>query len=106
MSFIRLLALSYLAWAAVFVVTVILVAHLPLPGDRAAGNGAAVQIGRNAMQPSPDKTQSHAVARLELAPVARLDLAPLAPLAGPPEPSVLAPSTENTQQTASSFHIP
>jgi hypothetical protein len=111
MSFIRLLALSYLAWAAVFVVTVILVAHLPLPGDLAAGNNTAFQTGRNAMRPPPDKTQSRAVARLDLAPlasgpgpVARLDLPPLAPLAGPPE--ALAPSPENTQQTASGFHIP
>src|SRR5215469_12370242 len=100
MSFIRLLALSYLAWAAVFVVTVILVAHLPLPGDLATGNGAAVHTGRNAVQPPTDKTQSRVVARLDLAPVARLDLAPLAPVAGAPEAS-----PENVQQTASGFHI-
>jgi hypothetical protein len=106
MSFIRLLALSYLAWAAVFVVTVLLVAHLPLPGELAAGNGAAVQTGRNAIQPRPDKTESRAVALLDLAPVARLDLVPLAPLAGPPEPLAPAPSPEITQQTASGFHIP
>jgi hypothetical protein len=106
MSFIRLLALSYLAWAAVFVVTVILVAHLPLPGDLAAGNGAAVQTGGDAMQPPPNKTQSRAVALLDLAPVARLDLAPLVPMAGPPEPLVPAPSPENMQQTASGFRIP
>jgi hypothetical protein len=105
MSFIRLLALSYLAWAAVFVVTLILVAQLPLPANVAAGNGAPVQTSTN-------------VARVDLAPpvvetgtpqsraVARLDLAPLAPAGGPSEPPAPAQLPDDTQRTASGFHIP
>src|SRR5579863_891144 len=69
MSFIRLLALSYLAWAAVFVVAVVLVAHLPLPGN--AGGGTDAPVARtSALAPPPaGKPDVRKVARLELAPV-------------------------------------
>ncbi len=69
MSFIRLLALSYLAWAAVFVVAVVLVAHLPLPGN--AGGGTSAPAARtSAVAPPPaGKPDVRKVARLELAPV-------------------------------------
>ncbi len=40
MSFIRLLALSYLAWALVFVIAATLMAHLPLPEDIARAHAA------------------------------------------------------------------
>jgi hypothetical protein len=95
MSFIRLLALSYLAWAAVFVVTVILVAHLPLPGNTPAATGArAHKIDNAAIQLPPGKPESHMVARLDLAPVAPFPsptsnsdvLPPQPPVAQEPEP--------------------
>ena len=58
MSFIRLLALSYLAWAAVFVVTVILVAHLPLPENMRRGTGARAQKTANAATRPPPASRN------------------------------------------------
>ncbi len=69
MSFIRLLALSYLAWAAVFVVAVILVAHLQLPGGTAWGPGTPAQkTAKVVAQPLANKPEAPAVARLDLTP--------------------------------------
>ena len=70
MSFIRLLALSYLAWAAVFVVAVLLVAHLPLAGNSAAGIGAPAQTVKGTTLMPLARQDSHVMARLDLAPVA------------------------------------
>jgi hypothetical protein len=59
MSFIRLLALSYLAWALVFVIAATLMAHLPLPED----------IARDARSALAQKA-GKAVARIDLTPQA------------------------------------
>ena len=67
MSFIRLLALSYLAWAAVFVAAMVLVAHLPLPGNAIGGTGAPV-ARTAAIAPPAGEPEVHKVARLDLAP--------------------------------------
>jgi hypothetical protein len=83
MSFIRLLALSYLAWALVFVIAAMLMAHLPLPEDIA-------RDARSALAQKAGKA------------VARIDLTPQAPVSpaqdfrtwaradvAPPEPQVV-----------------
>ena len=94
MSFIRLLALSYLAWAAVFVVTVILVAHLPLPGNTPAATGARAHKTENAAtRLPPGKPELHMVARLDLMPVAPLPGPAASSDVSPPQPPV-APEPE------------
>jgi hypothetical protein len=94
MSFIRLLALSYLAWAAVFVVTVILVAHLPLPENTPPATGARAHKTENAaIRLPPGKPESHIVARLDLTPVAPLPGPAVSSDVSPPQPPV-APEPE------------
>ena len=87
MSFIRLLALSYLAWAAVFVVAVVLVAHLPLPGNAVGGTHApAARTATVSAAPPADKPDARKVARLELAPVPPIPSPPAMDDVTPPEP--------------------
>jgi len=94
MSFIRLLALSYLAWAAVFVVAMLLVAHLPLPGNAVWGTSAPVaRIGTLQARPQADKPDARKVARLELAPVPPIPSSPANDNVTLPQP----PLTEEPQ---------
>ena len=88
MSFIRLLALSYLAWAAVFVVAVILVAHLPLA--RNAVGGTSAPAARTATVSPPPAARK--VARLELAPVPPIPNPPATDDVTSPKPPVAQPA--------------
>lgn len=91
MSFIRLLALSYLAWALVFVVTATLMAHLPLP--EGTNQGARSAVAQKA---------GKAVAQVDLAPEATVPR-PLGPRAWVPLdlPSPQPPLAQEPKQKPS-----
>src|SRR3954462_9440418 len=80
MTALRLLALSYLASASVFVVAATMVARPDLAREFAAGAGAMAQAVMEKLSPPPDE-----------GPVARLDLAPAAPDAARPNHVPKAP---------------
>ena len=110
MSFIRLLALSYLAWAAVFVLAVILVAHLPFPAGMATRSTTPDhKTVRIATRLPPPETH---VARLELAPVTSIpnppatdDVSPPTPPAAP-EPQQMPSQAKQSPPAAVAFKPP
>jgi hypothetical protein len=136
MSALRILALSYLASASVFVVAATLVAHPRLMQDTADHAGAAVRMVEDRLLPvAADEAFPSAVARLTLAPAGdndRLaasdsasanitilpDLTPDPPLPEPPAPKMAEPvmpdaappdiriAGNDVAHTASPFRIP
>src|SRR5438067_13586860 len=85
MTALRLLALSYLASASVFVMAATMVARPDLAREFAAGAGAMTQSVAEKLRPPPGE-----------GPVARLDLAPPAPDAARPNHVPKAPPAAAT----------
>lgn len=101
MSFIRLLTLSYLAWAAVFVVTVTLIAHLPFPSAPAT---PARKTGKEAGQSMPVRPGPRAVARLDLVPETPLSIPRSA--GGETHAEVMPPEPPIAREPAHTVAIP
>ena len=103
MSVLRILALSYLASASVFVVTATLVAHPILARDLAGGaRGVAAMLDEDVWQPlmrGQENPENSAVARLTLAPLAEPHPPARAEIVPPPPRAVQPPELADSGAT-------